>query len=68
MNIQTLDPNVIRKTGMEALAKKLGPVGMARFLRQFEIGTGDYTKERAEWLKNWNVKDIAKDIRKMRNK
>jgi len=33
-------PAQIRKRGIEALAKALGPVGMARFLQQFEIGSG----------------------------
>ncbi len=36
----------IRRQGMEALARELGPVGMARFLSLFENGTGDYVQER----------------------
>ena len=30
---QTMSPAVIRKAGLEAVAKKLGPVGMVRFLQ-----------------------------------
>ncbi len=41
MTTQTMSPAVIRKTGLEAVAKKLGPVGMVRFLQQFETGFGD---------------------------
>ena len=40
----TLDD--IRRVGLDALARALGPVGMARFLQQFETGRGDYTAER----------------------
>lgn len=40
----TLDD--IRRAGVEALARELGPVGMIRFLQQFETGRGDYTAER----------------------
>jgi len=34
----------IRITGMEVLYEKLGPIGMVRFLQQFETGTGNYTE------------------------
>ena len=40
----TLDD--IRQAGVEALVRELGPVGMIRFLQQFETGRGDYTAER----------------------
>jgi hypothetical protein len=40
----------IRKEGICALTKTLGPVDMARFIQSYETGTGDYTKERHEWL------------------
>ena len=40
----------IRRKGYEVLARELGPVGMIRFLQQFETGRGDYTEERHEWL------------------
>ena len=36
----------LRRAGIEALVKALGPVGMARFLQQFDPGRGDYTAER----------------------
>jgi hypothetical protein len=38
----------IRRQGLEALARELGPVGMVRFLQLFENGSGDYVKERHE--------------------
>jgi len=36
----------IRKRGMQALKEALGPVGMVRFIQQYENGNGDYTKEK----------------------
>ena len=69
MSIQTLqNPTAIRKLGLEALAKELGPVGMARFLQQFESGTGDYTREKEQWLKGMDVKRIMKEIKNRREK
>ena len=47
----------IRKEGIHALTKTLGPVDMARFIQSYETGTGDYTKERHEWLPN-NLDDV----------
>ena len=63
MSTQTLSPSILRKLGLEALTKALGPVGMARFLQQFETGMGDYTKERALWLKGINVGTIREEIK-----
>jgi len=36
----------IRKMGLQALTEVLGPVGMLRFIQQYEIGYGDYTEEK----------------------
>jgi hypothetical protein len=36
----------IRKMGLQALKEELGPVGMVRFMQQYESGYGDYTKEK----------------------
>jgi len=46
MSTQTMSPVVLRKAGLEAVAKALGPLGLVRFLQQFETGSGNYTKER----------------------
>jgi hypothetical protein len=62
MNNTVKDLYNIRKMGIEALTEKLGPVGMAEFMRQFDSGHGDYTKERHEWLGNMDVETIAKQI------
>ncbi len=57
--------NEIRKEGIDALAKALGPIGMVRFLQSFDTGSGDYTKERREWLDE-SVEDIVREIKKNR--
>ena len=39
----------VRKSGTQALRKTLGPVGMARYLEEYDNGgRGDYTKEKYE--------------------
>jgi DNA-directed RNA polymerase len=59
----TKDMNSIRKLGIDALTEKLGPVGMVEFMRQFDSGYGDYTKERRAWLDNLTIEDISDEIK-----
>jgi hypothetical protein len=33
---------------------------MIRFMQQFEMGQGDYSKDRHQWLDQYSVADIAK--------
>jgi len=58
----------IRKVGLEALVQFLGQIGMVRFLQQFEVGRGDYTKGREQWLGKMSIQDIAKGIEEERSK
>lgn len=56
--------NEIRKAGIEALTEKLGPLGMIKFIQQYEKGSGDYTKEHQELKKNLTHESIIKEIKK----
>jgi len=60
------DLNTIRRMGIKALTEKLGPVGMVEFLRQFDSGYGDYTKERHEWLDGIDIETIARQVEEER--
>lgn len=46
LNVNLNNPVEIRTIGMQALQEVLGPVGMVRFMQQFDLGYGNYTKER----------------------
>jgi hypothetical protein len=59
--------NEIRKLGIDALTEALGPVDMARFLQSFDLGRGDYTKEREKWL-DQGLEEIVVEIKKRRKK
>ena len=48
----------LRRAGIDALVKALGPVGMARFLQQFDRGRGDYTAERDGTLGSPTVDEL----------
>jgi hypothetical protein len=68
MKVQQTNPVILRKLGLEALCKSLGPIGMVRFLQQYETGTGDYAKERDLWLKDINIESIAVELKSRRKK
>ncbi len=63
MNVQMMTPQQIRVAGLAALSRELGLVGMIRFMQQFEMGQGDYSKDRHQWLDKYTVDDIAKMVR-----
>lgn len=46
LDVFTATPAEIRRAGLAAVARALGPVGLARFLDLYEGGKGDYTAER----------------------
>ena len=62
----TMTLNEIQQIGLAALSRELGPVGMVRFLQMFETGCGDYSQERALWLKEESVEDVAQRIKQRR--
>ena len=47
-----IDANTLQKLGIDALTEKLGPVGMIEFMRLFDMGYGDYTKDRQQLLEH----------------
>jgi len=68
MNQAVMTLEQIRLTGLRALSRDLGPVGLVRFLQQFETGQGDYTAERHQWLGERTVQDLAQEIERRRER
>lgn len=68
VSARTMTLEQIRLTGLEALARELGPVGMVRFLQQFETGWGDYSIERHRWLDKLDIQTLAEQIQQRRKK
>ncbi len=64
MKTTNLTLHEIRKIGLKALQKALGPADMIRFLNDLQSGSGDYTKERHRWLDQYDVQKITNEIRK----
>jgi hypothetical protein len=66
MNTKVMTNNEIRRTGIQVLTQNLGAIGMVRFLQQSDLGWGDYTKERSQWLGNPTLDEIAAEIKATR--
>jgi hypothetical protein len=54
------DPVELRRRGFEVLAQALGWVNAVRFLHQYEVGQGDYTRERDAFLPGWDAETLVK--------
>jgi len=59
------NPVMLRKAGMDALVKELGVVDAVRFIRQYDPGHGDYTKERGKLLEGITMDELIKEVRKL---
>jgi len=57
----------ITVAALRRLSRELGPVGMVRFLQQFDTGAGDYTAERYQWLGDPKVQELVDEIAKGRS-
>ena len=66
MQTKPRDLDTIIKVGVEALNEKLDPIETALFFRYYNLGHGDYTEERRQWLDSLKPEEIIGDIMKMR--
>jgi hypothetical protein len=44
------------------LARELGPGGYARYLMLHGSGTGDYTRDRHQWLDGLTLEDLEREL------
>ena len=44
------------------LHRELGPGGFARFLRLYHSGTGDYTRDRHQWLDGITLEQLEQEL------
>ena len=68
MNTQTKPVSEISRRATHILFKEMGVVDTIRFLNQFSVGRGDYTKERDTWLDEISMDDVIARIKAEKNK
>lgn len=68
MNTVTRPISEISRQATHILFKEMGVVDTIRFLNQFSVGRGDYTKERKNWLGDITLDDAIAQIKAEKNK
>ena len=63
MNTETRPISEISRRATRILFKEMGVVDTIRFLNQFSIGQGDYTKEREKWLSDITMDEAISQIK-----
>ena len=63
MNLNIHPLTEINQKATHTLFQTLGVVDALRFFNQFTVGSGDYTKEREQWLGELTLDQIVEEIR-----
>jgi hypothetical protein len=63
MKTTTRPISEINRQATHILFNELGVVETIRFLNQFSVGQGDYTKDRSKWLDNITMDDAIAQIK-----
>jgi hypothetical protein len=68
MSIKLRPLSELNQHATAILVREIGVVDTLRFLSQFSTGSGDYTKERGQWLDELSLKQITSEIKARRHK
>jgi hypothetical protein len=60
---QEMNDQEFQRYALSIFGRELGVEGLARFLRLYRSGTGDYTRDRNQWLANTSMEEIVEQIR-----
>jgi hypothetical protein len=58
-----MTPIELNRKGFQALVDALGYVDAVRFIKQFDNGEGDYTKDRDRWLGDRTLDNIWAELK-----
>jgi hypothetical protein len=59
---ETMSDEDFEKHALAILQRELGLDGLARFLRLYRSGTGDYTRNRHRWLEGATIQEIMAEV------
>jgi len=63
MNTETRPIAEVSRLATHILFREMGVVDTIRFLNQFSVGRGNYTKEREKWLADISLDDAIAQIK-----
>ena len=52
----------LQQRALGVIGRELGAYGLARFLRTYRNGSGDYTRDRHEWQDGLTVQDVIAQL------
>jgi hypothetical protein len=60
--LENMNDEDFEKHALAILQRELGLDGLARFLRVYRSGPGDYTSSRHQWLKGATIQEIMTEV------
>ena len=60
--LENMSDEDFERHALAVLQRELGLDGLARFLRLYRSGTGDYTRDRHRWLDGATIQEIMAEV------
>jgi hypothetical protein len=60
--LENMSDDDFERHALAVLQRELGLDGLARFLRLYRSGTGDYTRDRHRWLEGATIQEIMAEV------
>ncbi len=60
--IERMSDDEFEKHALAILHRELGVYGLARFIRVYHAGSGDYTRDRHQWLDGLSIQDVIAQL------
>jgi hypothetical protein len=65
--LEQMSDEDFERHALAILQRELGLDGLARFLRLYRAGAGDYTRDRHRWLEGATIEDIMTVVNRREN-
>jgi hypothetical protein len=60
--LEKMTDKEFERHAFSVLRRELGLNGLARFLRLYRAGSGDYTRDRHRWLDGASIREVMAEI------
>ena len=60
--LERMTDEEFERHALSVLRRELGLDGLARFLRVYRSGSGDYTRDRHRWLEGDTIQEIMAEV------
>ena len=62
ISLEQMSDENFERHALAILQRELGLAGLARFLRVYRSGTGDYTRDRHQWLQDATIEEVMAEV------